>query len=140
MLAFLLSAFAMGAAPASYVRARRLLVQRGTVTGIEATDQRTGRDFQIRAEVVVNAGGPWAAELVDGAQSGETEFPRHWAQGVNLVIDRPPPPVAIGIRSPWEANRDPVMGGHRYLFMTAWKGVTLAGTSYRFAPNGSFPE
>ena len=65
MLAFLLSAFAMGAAPASYVRARRLLVQRGTVTGIEATDQRTGRDFQIRAEVVVNAGGPWAAELVD---------------------------------------------------------------------------
>ena len=24
--------------------------------------------------------------------------------------------------------------------MTAWKGVTLAGTSYRFAQDGSFPE
>ena len=138
VLAFLYSAFEMGAAPANYVRARRLLLQRGAVTGIEATDQRTGRDFQIRSHVVVNAAGPWAAELLDNANSGE--IPRHWAQGVNLVIDRAPPPVAIGIKSPWGADRDPVMGGHRYLFMTAWKGATLAGTSYRFAPNGSFLE
>ena len=29
------------------------------------------------------------------------------------------------------------MGGHRYLFMTAWKGATLAGTSYRFPTGGS---
>ena len=51
VLAFLHSAFALGAAPANYVRARRLLVEGGAVTGIEATDQRTGRNFQI--------GPPW---------------------------------------------------------------------------------
>jgi glycerol-3-phosphate dehydrogenase len=58
---------------------------------------------------------------------------------VNLVIDRPPPPVAIGIRSRWGIDRDPIMGGRRFLFMTSWKGMTLAGTSYRFA-TGSSPS
>lgn len=132
VLAFLRSAFELGARPVNYVRARRLTMESGAVAGIEATDQRSGRDFRVRARVVVNASGPWIGELVESsdAQSSK-QYPRYWAQGVNLVIDRPPPPVAIGIRSPWGADRDPVMGGHRYLFMTAWKGATLAGTSYR---------
>jgi glycerol-3-phosphate dehydrogenase len=136
VLAFLHSAFELGAAPANYVRARRLVVEGGAVTGIEATDQRTGADFRVRARVTVNAAGPWAGELVDTAAPLVSQIPRQWAQGVNLVIDRPPPPVAIGLRSPWGVEGDPVMGGHRYLFMTGWKGATLAGTSYRFPVGG----
>ena len=137
VLAFLHSASERGAAAANYVRARRLIVEGNRVTGIEATDQRTGRDFQIRASVTVNAAGPWVGELVDSAAPLEpSRLPRQWAQGVNLVLDRPPPPVAIGIRSRWGADRDPVTGGYRYLFMTGWKGSTLAGTSYRFSTEG----
>jgi glycerol-3-phosphate dehydrogenase len=140
VLAFLRSAFDLGAAPVNYVRARRLIVEGGAVAGIEATDQRSGRNFRVRARVVVNAAGPWVGEIAESAGSENSKLlPRHWAQGVNLVIDRPPPPVAIGIRSPWGADRDPVMGGHRYLFMTAWKDSTLAGTSYRIA-DGSGPS
>lgn len=137
VLAFVESASELGAAAANYVRARRLVLTGGAVTGVEVTDQRTGRNFRIQAQVVVNAAGPWCGELTDTLPSGDSApLPRRWAQGVNVVIDRPPPPVAIGIRSPWDADRDPVMGGHRYLFMTGWKGVTLAGTSYRIAASG----
>lgn len=139
VLAFVGSAAERGAAAANYVRARRLIVENGTVVGVQATDQRTGKDFRIQAGVVVNAAGPWVRELAEHPQRDSPALPRRWAQGVNLVIDRPPPPVAIGVRSPWDADRDPIMGGNRYLFMTAWKGATLAGTSYRFA-NGSGPS
>jgi glycerol-3-phosphate dehydrogenase len=134
VLAFIRSAEEKGVAAANYVRARRLIVESGSVRGAEVTDQRTGHDFRVRARVVVNAAGPWALEFAESARASDSApLPRHWAQGVNLVINRPPPAVAIGIRSPWGMERDPVMGGHRFLFMTAWKGATLAGTSYRFA-------
>jgi glycerol-3-phosphate dehydrogenase len=134
VLAFIRSAMEAGATAANYVRARRLIVEAGKVRGAEVMDQRTGRDFRIRAATVVNAAGPWVSDIAEGARATDSALlPRLWAQGVNLVINRPPPAVAVGIRSPWGADRDPVMGGHRYLFMTAWKGMTLAGTSYRFA-------
>lgn len=134
VLAFIRSAVEAGATAANYVRARRLIVESGSVRGAELTDQRTGQNFRIRASTVVNAAGPWAGELAESARATDSApLPRHWAQGINLVINRPPPSVAIGIRSPWGAERDPVMGGHRFLFMTGWKGATLAGTSYRFA-------
>jgi glycerol-3-phosphate dehydrogenase len=132
VLAFLRSAAERGAAIANYVRARRLVVQGGSVVGVDATDQHNGRNFRIRARSIVNAAGPWCNELGGPTQAESTALPRRWAQGVNLVLDRPPPPVALGIRSPWGAERDPVMGGHRYLFLTGWKGMTLAGTSYRY--------
>jgi glycerol-3-phosphate dehydrogenase len=140
VLAFIRSATQLGAAAANYVRARRLLVESGAVVGAEVTEQSSGLNFSIRARVVVNAAGPWAGEFAESARSTDSSrLPRSWAQGVNVVIDRPPPPVAIGIRSPWGADRDPIMGGHRYLFMTGWKGATLAGTSYHFA-TGSGPS
>ncbi len=133
VLGFVASAAEQGAATANYVRARRLLLEQGNVVGAEVTDQRTGANWRIRARCVVNAAGPWVAELAESRTGEAAGIPRHWAQGVNLVINRPPPPVAIGIRSPWGRDRDPVMGGHRYLFMAGWNGTTLAGTSYRFA-------
>jgi glycerol-3-phosphate dehydrogenase len=140
VLAFLQSAAEAGASVANHVRARRLLLENGQVTGAEVTDQLNGQNLQIRARVVVNAAGPWAPEIAESARtSGVAGLPRRWAQGVNIIVNRPPPPVAIGIRSPWGAERDPVVGGHRYLFMTGWKGVTLAGTSYRFT-EGSGPS
>jgi glycerol-3-phosphate dehydrogenase len=133
VLAFVRSAAERGAAAANYLRARRLVTDGARVTGVEATDQRTGRNLRIRSRAVINAAGPWVTELPDRATPRAARLPGQWAQGVNLVIDRPPPPVAIGVRSPWGPDRDPVLGGHRYLFMTGWKGATLAGTSYRFA-------
>ena len=134
VLAFIRSALEAGATAANYVRARRLIVENGSVRGAEVTDQHSGRNFRIRSRMVVNAAGPWAGEFAESARATDSSpLPRHWAQGINLVINRPPPAVAIGLRSPWGEERDPVMGGHRFLFMTGWKGSTLAGTSYRFA-------
>ena len=134
VLAFLRSAVDRGATAANYVRARRLIVENGAVAGAHLTDQLTGRDLRVQARMVVNAAGPWCGEVAESSRvSDSAHLPQRWAQGVNLVVDRPPPPVAIGIRSPWGAERDPIMGGHRYLFMTGWKGATLAGTSYCFS-------
>ena len=131
--AFIISAAERGAAAANYVRARHVIVEQGKVAGAELTDQRTGNNFRLRARMVLNAAGPWCEDLAPVPNGRGSAIPRRWAQGVNLVLNRPALPVAVGIRSRWNSERDPILGGHRYLFMTGWKGVTLAGTSYRFA-------
>jgi glycerol-3-phosphate dehydrogenase len=63
-LAFLRSAAGAGAELANYVRAERLIVERGAVAGAEVADRVTGRTHTLRAKVTVNATGAWAQDLL----------------------------------------------------------------------------
>src|SRR5918993_416571 len=65
-LSFLLSAIDAGAAAANYVRVTRFLQEHNRVIGVMAEDRMTRTTFVIRATVVVNAAGPWAASLLAG--------------------------------------------------------------------------
>jgi glycerol-3-phosphate dehydrogenase len=76
-----------GARAVNHVKAERFLLENGKVTGVEATDMLTGRQYRIRAKRVVNAAGPWADSLrkLDGSLDGKT---LRLTKGIHLVFDK----------------------------------------------------
>ncbi len=135
-LSFLRSAAERGAQVSNYVEAERLLTSGGTVTGAGMTDRRTGVKFEVRSRAVVLAAGPWTAALLGGealspaalsAAAGPSQ-----ALALNVVIGRRLADTAVGIKSLSGPSEDPVVGGHRFLFLAPQDGATLLGTWYAF--------
>ena len=119
-LSFLLSAIDAGAMTANYVEAKRFLLEHNRVIGVVAEDVMTGTSFAIRASVVVNAAGPWAASLLSSVPAA--------AQGA------PPPQLsrAMNVLTK-KIVGDYACGGYangRYLFMVPWRDVAMVGTSH----------
>src|SRR5687768_14476391 len=110
-LSFLLSAIDAGASAANYVQVTRFLQEHDRVTGVMAHDRLTETRFPIRAAVVVNAAGPWAAGLLAGLPAA--------AQGA------PPPALSRAMNVvTGKIVSDHACGGianGRYLFMVPWR-------------------
>ncbi|WP_422615017.1 glycerol-3-phosphate dehydrogenase/oxidase [Cohnella caldifontis] len=77
-----------GAVALNYVKAAQLLYDdRGQVNGIEAQNVLTGETFEIRAQKIVNAAGPWVDVIreMDKSRKGKT---LRLTKGVHLVFDQ----------------------------------------------------
>ena len=119
-LSFLLSAARAGASAANYVQANRLLREAGRIVGVEATDTRSEASFPIRASVVVNTTGPWAASLLTELPDRERGAPPPaLSRAMNLVIDPLTQTHACGGK---------VDG--RFLFVVPWGNASIVGTSH----------
>jgi glycerol-3-phosphate dehydrogenase len=117
-LAFALAAAKHGAELANYVEAVAPRHTAGTKQrhGMRAKDMLTDAEFDIGARVVVNAGGPWTAEVL--ARTGTAgQWPL--LKAMNLVTSRPAREAAVVA---------PTRGG-RALVLLPWQGRTLVGTS-----------
>ena len=80
----------------------------------QAKDQVSGTGMELRAQAVVNAAGPWAAELP------HSSVKLRLTKGIHLVIarDRLPVPEAVAITQ-----------GHRLLFVIPWGERVILGTT-----------
>ncbi|HUQ89719.1 MAG TPA: FAD-dependent oxidoreductase, partial [Vicinamibacterales bacterium] len=119
-LSFLLSAVDAGACAANYVQATRFLQQNNRVTGVRVEDTLTQETFSIRASVVVNAAGPWAANLLSDLPTASRGAPPPRLSRAMNVITR-------------KVVNDHACGGlanGRYLFMIPWRDVSMLGTSH----------
>lgn len=125
-LSFVRSAAERGAVVANYVQVERLLTSGGTVTGAHVADSRTGSKFQIGARAVVLAAGPWIEPLLGPPPGAEPAQ----ALALNIVVARRLADTAVGIRALTGPAKDPVVGGHRFLFLAPQDGATLLGTWY----------
>jgi glycerol-3-phosphate dehydrogenase len=117
-LAFALAAAKHGAELANYVEAVAPRRTAGSKPGhgMRAKDVLTDAEFDIGARVVVNAGGPWTAEVL--ARTGTAgQWPL--LKAMNLVTSRPAREAAVVA---------PTRGG-RALVLLPWQGRTLVGTS-----------
>ncbi len=116
-----------GASVANYVRACELVIEEGAVVGVRAENRLTGEGFTVRSDVVINAAGPWAAELLESADAKLTAPCHHLAMGINLILKRwPVRDMAAGLT----AGPGTPSGG-RLFFFVPWRGVVMAGTYYR---------
>lgn len=119
-LSFLLSAVDAGACAANYVQATRFLRQNDRVIGVRVEDLLTKEAFAIRASVVVNAGGPWAAALLtDLPPAAQGTPPPRLSRAMNLVTRKVVDDHACG----------GLVNG-RYLFVVPWRDVSMLGTSH----------
>ncbi|MFS0866897.1 FAD-dependent oxidoreductase [Microbacterium sp. 179-B 1A2 NHS] len=117
-LAFLRSAVAHGARVANYVRADEVLVRRGQVVGARVTDLVSGAETDVRAQVTVNASGPWAHEVLAaqaGTAAAAAAAPRVRSEGIYLVTKPLTETMVLTVTS----------GGH--FSFAPWRGRTLIG-------------
>lgn len=133
VLCLLRSAAGAGATVANYVEALGFLRRGDRILGVRAKDRLTGDELDIRADVVVNTGGPWVDRIL-GLLNGDTKGRKLvLSKAFNLLIKRQLiPQYAIGVYSKRRFNdRDAMINkGSRLFFITPWHGHSLIGTRH----------
>jgi glycerol-3-phosphate dehydrogenase len=124
-LALVRSAVTRGAVAVNYCRVDRVLVEGGRAVGVAVSDLLEGGQAAVRARRVVIAAGPWTPPLV-GADPARTPL----AFALNVELPGRLAGVAVGVQSPSDAVADPVIGGHRFIFLVPQDTTTLVGTWY----------
>ena len=76
-----------GAHVATRVKVNGFLREGERVVGVRATDLETGRDFEVRARVVVNAAGVWTDEIQEMV-GGRGALHVQASKGIHLVVPR----------------------------------------------------
>jgi glycerol-3-phosphate dehydrogenase len=111
-----------GATPINYVEVTA--ISRGAdgfVNGVTATDLESTREFQLFANVVINATGPFSDAIRKMADPTVTAMIVP-SQGIHLVFDRSFLPGDSAIMVPHTADG-------RVIFAIPWHGHTLVGTT-----------
>ena len=83
-LAFLATARLNGAVVRRYTEVTDIICSGKSVTGVKVKDYRTGKTETLGADLVVNAAGPWAAEIAAMAGVSVPEVP---TAGVMVTLD-----------------------------------------------------
>lgn len=113
----------LGATALNYVKADDLIIERGRVRGVTATDTETGRRLTFGCrDGVINCAGPWSQTLAQSVVRGQT-FDGMFRPSLacNLLLNREPVSdcaVAVQPRRP----------GSRVYFVVPWHGRLFAGT------------
>jgi glycerol-3-phosphate dehydrogenase len=129
-LAFLRAAVDAGAAAANYIEVIGFLGDRGRVRGVIARDRLTGNRLEIRAEMVLNTAGPWAAKLL--RETLGMSLPTIFSRDTGFVVrGRRTGDHAlacrIGLKDP-----DALLSRHgRHVFLVPWRDYTLVGVWHR---------
>lgn len=128
------SAQAHGAATANYCGAETLIVENGRVVGAKVCDETTGERFDVRARVVINAGGPFAPGIFHRSDSptASVPFSRDMAFVVPAKIALP---MAVAVQTKFKDPDAWISRGNRHLFVVPWRpGLALIGVNSRIAP------
>ncbi len=115
------AAIELGATVVNYASVTGLTRTDGRVTGASVVDSRTGRAFDVRAGVVVNAAGVWSDE-VRGLEAGDHPSSIRPAKGVHITVPAARLPVDI-------AAILQVTGDDRVVFVVPWGNHVYVGTT-----------
>jgi glycerol-3-phosphate dehydrogenase len=114
-----LAASEHGATIATYARVERLIIEQGTMRGVEFTDLKSNETRTARAAITINAAGPWVDQLASGLG-----FERMigGTKGSHLV-------VAPFAGAPSTAIYAEAGSDHRPFFIIPWNDNYLIGTT-----------
>ncbi|MCX6357373.1 MAG: glycerol-3-phosphate dehydrogenase/oxidase [Candidatus Aureabacteria bacterium] len=140
LLSFILGACGKGVCAANYVEAIGFLTAGRTVTGVKALDRTTGKRFEIRARVVLNASGPWTDMVLKLLDAGAAMPPLILSTALVIVTRSFIRDCGAGLayRGCAETPANPALKGSRLYFVTPWRDVSLVGTVH--APYGGEPD
>lgn len=110
-----------GAVLVNYMRVVALRKEQGRVRGVTAVDEESGRSYDLRARVVINATGIFADDVrrLDDAAADPLLAP---SQGVHIVLDRRFQPSETALMVPQTDDG-------RVLFVIPWYDRVLVGTT-----------
>src|SRR5262245_1571172 len=110
-----------GAALVTYMPVVGIMKAGGAVVGVHAVDRESGREYELRGKVVINATGVFsdAVRRLDDRHAESMVSP---SQGVHLVLDRSFQPSDTAIMVPQTDDG-------RVLFVIPWHERVLIGTT-----------
>lgn len=76
-----------GATPINYTKVDKLLYENGKVNGVQVADLLSGDAYEINADKVINAAGPWVDSIREKDQSKQGKTLK-LSKGVHVVIDQ----------------------------------------------------
>lgn len=135
-LAVILSAVEAGAEVANYCEVTGFLENASRVQGVKVKDRLNGNTFEIGAEIIVNASGPWAYYLFGKLSRVPQRRIVGLSKGIHLVTRPITHHGALALATKHK-NDTLINRGGRHFFMIPWRGRTLIGTTnvpYRGAP------
>ncbi|MFY9169296.1 MAG: glycerol-3-phosphate dehydrogenase/oxidase [Desulfomonilia bacterium] len=120
-LAFIKSAAAFGADAANYVKVDGFITDRsGRVVGVTATDLLTGTRHEVRGNITINCGGPWADIILGLAKKGGANETLRRSEGIHIITGK-------------KINEGSVVASMtpkgRHFFLIPWRSHTLIGTT-----------
>jgi len=98
------TAHKLNASCLNYVVVNKLLKKNGVVSGANATDSLSGNNFSIKANLVINATGPWGDMFLKKTLS-ETKKTLSLSKGVHLVFSKKKLPLSDAICFPAQDGR-----------------------------------
>jgi glycerol-3-phosphate dehydrogenase len=111
-----------GAALVNYAPVVRLLKDaQGAARGVAVRDEESGRELEVRGQVIVNATGPFA-DAVRRMDRPDAEPIIEPSQGVHVVLDKSFLPGSTAIMVPHTEDG-------RVMFAIPWHGVAVVGTT-----------
>ena len=113
------TAASFGALCVNSTRVTGFLREKDRVTGVLVKDLETGREFQIKARQVVNAGGVWTEEI-QKMVGGRGQFQVRASKGVHIVVPRNRINSSTGIITRTEKS---------LLFIIPWGSHWIIGTT-----------
>lgn len=108
-----------GALVRTYTEVVRFIREGGRVVGVEARDIATDRRVNVRANVVVNATGPWLDRSLADVAGDQAPPLLRTTKGVHLVMPKTTSSAILSI-----AATD-----GRVFFIVPWNGYSLVGTT-----------
>jgi glycerol-3-phosphate dehydrogenase len=119
-----------GAVVANHVEALQLRASGDRVDGVAARDRLSGRQFDVRARVTINATGPSVERLLSNGGPALKQRPFVWTRNVNVVVRKvfdTEDAVGVGSRRPSDAA---IGRSQRLFFVTPWQDCSVVGTSH----------
>ena len=123
-LAFMRSAVAQGAVVANYARVTELMMSGSRVIGVKVKDQLSNVESEVHAQVVVNAAGPWAFDIVHASCESSLPKPTVRSEGIYLLTRQLTKDVTV------------FTGSFGHFSFAPWRGHSMIGpteTAYRGA-------
>ena len=109
----------LGGRAINYLSAEHLIKTADRVTGIKVSDQVSGQVFSLKANVVINATGPWTDKLRQQLQAKKAIRP---LRGSHLIIPSWRLPLAYSVSYFHPEDKRPI-------FAFPWENSTVIGTT-----------
>ena len=121
MMELIKLAVSSGATALNYVHAAALLKENDCVTGVQAVDQETGKEYEFKAPIVINAAGPWCREVAAVFDRDHVPLFKKRLLVWNVLFNK----EAL---SDYALGLSPLKGGGHNYFFHPWKNRLLVGT------------
>ena len=133
LMRFLFDAFEHDFTAANYVEAKDFIIQNSEIKGVQAKDNLSSEEFNISAELVINAVGPWF-NLIQNSLNISDKPKIALTKAVNIIVKKKIfSSYSVGLEGTkdFSDTNAIVKRGKRFFFFVPIENYTMIGTTYK---------